>query len=171
MTLDDVAKGATPYALFDDNRTGSALRSRRPSYAPTTISGAKAPANGAEGERLLPVPREDLVPLGQMTFDPRTLNMHLCLRVMEILGCAEEMWQFVRQYQDKHLIDDDGQEATPRVHPQDPFHEDLVQLHRKDFDAMLTRYRLYVAYLSPCPLLLSVPAAAIWKTICTCQTP
>jgi hypothetical protein len=164
INLEDVAKGATPYAMFDDNRTGSASRSRRLSHTPSIdcidpdpagnfrepVQTSTEPSNAGLHNHGL---RSDLVPLKDMTFDPRTLNMHLTLRVQEVLACTEEMWQFVRDYQEKYLpateknsrteqSQSDSAQVVIRPQPADPFHEELVQMQRGDFDGMITRYRL-----------------------------
>lgn len=76
--------------------------------------------------------------------------MQLHLPVQEVLACAEEMWRFVLGYQEKHLdasAPGSAQElghgnGRSRGRKNRELHEDLMQLHRREFDAMLTRYRL-----------------------------
>lgn len=148
MTLEDAAKGATPYVVFDDSRAKSSFRPRRPSRVSSPSSpgenpGSPPPPPGALSAASLAAMRatRDITPLADMTCDLRTLNMHLALRVREILACAEEMWRFVLAYQERYLDAD----ATVRGRARRAFHEDLAQLHRGEFDEMLVRFRLCVA--------------------------
>lgn len=92
----------------------------------------------------------DLVPLWDMICDLRTLNLHLAVRVQDILGCAEEMWRWVLDYQETHPArtdpsDEDtirGGGARMRGRAYRPYHDDLVNLRREEFDQMLMRFRL-----------------------------
>ncbi|KIP04682.1 hypothetical protein PHLGIDRAFT_36807 [Phlebiopsis gigantea 11061_1 CR5-6] len=150
MTLEDAAKGATPYVMFDDSRAKPSFRPRRPSR----VSSPASPGDDPGYPSHLSLPRalsaaslaamhaaRDITPLAAMTCDLRTLNMHLALRVREILACAEEMWRFVLAYQERHI----GADATVRgrgAAARRAFDEDLAQLHREEFDEMLVRFRL-----------------------------
>lgn len=143
MTLEEAAMGGTPYVTFDVNRAKPAFRPHRSSIASTTSVSGSPPDDAISLMRS----NHDLVPLQEMTCDVRTLNMHLALRVQEILACAEEMWRFVVDYQEKNLgTYSPPPQPTHRAHVRSrshrPFHEDLLRLRREDFDGMLTRFRL-----------------------------
>ena len=153
IAFDQIGTGASPYVMFDDDR---ATR-RQPRASPVTpstsvpASVANSPMPSRPSTPRTPVkPRRELIELADIVLDHRTLNMHLHLRVQEILACAEEMWRFVLDYQEKHLDASNpgsAQELGPdsgrsRGRMKRELHEDLLRLHRREFDAMLTWYRL-----------------------------
>lgn len=178
MSLEEVSRGMSPYLCFDYTRMGSTPRPRRPSHVNGgRSSGRNSRNHSADGPRTATadflgveeLPSHDLVALADMHFDPRSLNMHLALRVQEVLACAEEMWRFVVGYQEKYLSAyDELGEGTWRglTRARQAFHEDLIGLHRKDFDDMLTRFRLYVRLFLPIVNFSLVCITGIWKTTC-----
>ncbi|EKM51913.1 uncharacterized protein PHACADRAFT_262325 [Phanerochaete carnosa HHB-10118-sp] len=156
ISFAQVAAGGSPYVRFDYDR----VTRRHPRGV--MIIGSDSDSTSEKNSSLpsrpsapLP-PVHELVPLAGLTFDHRSLNMHLHLRVKEVLSCAEAMWQFVLDYQERNLdgarprsAQGQGQgqgqgqrRGRMRLRKNREFHEDLVQLHRREFDAMLTRYRL-----------------------------
>lgn len=106
------------------------------------------------------------VPVAGIKFDLRSLNMHLSLKVREVLACAEEMWGWVQDYQNKQPLQTPyGHSNTLRVHTggrassaycvRRPYHDLLVSMSRSDFDEILSRFELSVFFSS-----LAQP---IWK--------
>lgn len=73
------------------------------------------------------------LPNGMLEVDLRTLNMHLGIRVKEVLGCAEAMWDWVVDYQ----IKTKGGERDPKG-----VYALISQLSRADFDDLLARFEL-----------------------------
>lgn len=93
------------------------------------------------------------LPNRNFEFDIGLLNLHLLLRVEEILGCAEAMWDYVLDYQEIHapprLPYLKGPPPRVLVHPRiskrpadEPMHGILMDLTRHDFDTLLSRFGL-----------------------------
>lgn len=147
----------SPHAMFPSplQRSPSTSRRRRQSSdanghtsAPTSpsrsgfIAFPKSP-DGRKASRL-PNPRFD--------FDVGLLNLHLHLRVADILGCAESMWDYVLDYQQLHRQRHPSSPvARGLAHPKmsrkraaDDMHKALMTLTRRGFDELLSRFELYV---------------------------
>ncbi|KAK0201813.1 hypothetical protein DFS33DRAFT_1023858 [Desarmillaria ectypa] len=87
------------YVSLDDSRlagfsprTSSAVTKSPPSKI-VLLSDDTAPVNSA---RLL---QGNALPNSNLNIDVQALNLNLALRAAEILGCSEEMWECVLQYQ------------------------------------------------------------------------
>lgn len=107
---------------------------------------------------------KERLPITAIRFDARTLNLHLSLRVQEVLGCAEAMWDVVEAYQERACLErpqssrapsmtsshmsSDGSSSTssrPAHHAtRNPKWKDLLALRRFEFDALLRRFKLSV---------------------------
>ncbi|GJE88315.1 methyltransf-25 domain-containing protein [Phanerochaete sordida] len=152
VTFKDVAAGTTPYVMFDGDRmTRRQPRSAQgsgPNSGSTSASASPFPSRPGTPAR----PARNIVPLTEVLFDHRALNMHLQLRVQEVLACGEAMWHFVLEYQERHLDGAGARAASPVEHRKDKprvptkmhpeFHDEIMGLYRREFDGMLTRFRL-----------------------------
>ena len=106
--------------------------------------------------------RSSRLPNGQLHLDLKTLNLHLALRIEEVLGCAESMWEWVREEQTRiakvsqeehnRLMATGGSVSRPRtsfssntsertVEHTTP-KEKIASMTRDDFDDLLTNFRL-----------------------------
>ena len=83
-----------------------------------------------------------------MQFDLRTLNIHLALRVQEILACSETMWAWVLGRQASYA-EHEGQrrprsDSKTSLKPKGALEEELVTLSRQEFDLLLDYFELCV---------------------------
>lgn len=87
--------------------------------------------------------KETHLPTSRVTFDVRTLNMHLALRTQEILACAESMWTFVLDRRAK-LREHEGLRlrALARRGAEAQFDEVLMTMTRREFDMLLDYFEL-----------------------------
>ena len=109
----------------------------------TPISVAKMQSRIAAGRN--PLPNKTI------NFDPRSLNLILALRVNEVLGCAEPMWDWVVDFQESVARDEqkagsprmsDHIALRPRRRRRHPKEDALMSLTRLDFDALMRRFEL-----------------------------
>lgn len=100
ISLDGLGNGASPYASLD-----CAISIQRQTQT-----------------RALPNPALDV--------DLKFLNLHLALRVKEIVACAEAMWEWVREFQTRGTGRKDGAYAK------------IMGLTRLQFDELLLRFEL-----------------------------
>lgn len=75
---------SSPYITLDESRIAALSPSTRMSFPRNT---------GRKPKRGLRLPNTT------MNLDQRSLNLHLALRVAEILACSESMWEWVSDYQ------------------------------------------------------------------------
>ncbi|OCH90906.1 hypothetical protein OBBRIDRAFT_834627 [Obba rivulosa] len=97
------------------------------------------------------------LPNSTVNFDVRSLNMHLSLRIQEVLACAEAMWDFVIDYQKSRReglasrgsppIDRRQPRASSDVQPpssislaESGLDEALMAITRANFDHLLQRF-------------------------------
>ncbi|KAJ6508674.1 hypothetical protein C8R45DRAFT_1069337 [Mycena sanguinolenta] len=99
---------------------------------------------------------QNRLPNNTFNIDVRTLNMHLLMRVAEIMACSESMWEWVVSYQASSRVGGRARagslasEAPPRasriiVRPdpeRDAFKSAVLDLTREDFDNLLVRFEL-----------------------------
>jgi hypothetical protein len=101
------------------------------------------------------------LPNQRLKFDLQSLNLHLSIRITEILACAEAMWDWVCEFQSlqqphrgqqPHMhrdysmirnVHSGGKAGTHR------FRNELIGLSRAEFDVLLTRLELCVCLLYP----------------------
>ncbi|KAI0693436.1 hypothetical protein C8T65DRAFT_744710 [Cerioporus squamosus] len=132
----DLMAGTTPFVGLDANRYNGLSPSavRRSSDAAAQVP--RSPALPLHPNAPIPLthlanPRlvagRNPLPNKTINFDPRSLNLLLTLRVAEVLGCAEPMWDWVVDFQES------------RRHPK---HDALMNLTRQDFDALMRRFEL-----------------------------
>lgn len=123
---------------------------------PTTKKRADTPrrATTSSSSETTTPSAEERLSIAAIKFDARTLNLHLSLRVQEVLACAEAMWDFVEAYQEKAGLpqgsrapsvtsSDSSTPSRPAHHTsRNPKWKDLLALRRWGFDAMLRRFKL-----------------------------
>ncbi|KZT64915.1 hypothetical protein DAEQUDRAFT_769258 [Daedalea quercina L-15889] len=155
-----------PRSLFQSNQF---QKKEPPPALPKDSEGADRlnPAAGAGGSNDGAVPPaedwpdagKDRMPISAIKFDARTLNLHLSMRVQEVLACAEAMWEFVEALQKKADLDPSerapslsssqcsytGSDSSKPPRPahkttRDPKWKELFYLRRVDFDALLRRF-------------------------------
>ncbi|RDX50325.1 hypothetical protein OH76DRAFT_1482460 [Lentinus brumalis] len=156
----DMEAGSTPFVGLDTSRYSglSPAAARRSSDAAVHVS--RSPAPPLHRDAPLPLthlanPRlvagRNPLPNQTVNFDPRSLNLLLTLRVAEVLGCAEPMWDWVVDFQES-VARSAQSGGVPRVsehltwrpprrrrHPQ---HDALMSLTRQEFDALMRRFEL-----------------------------
>lgn len=103
ISLDGLSNGASPYASLD-----SAISTQRQTQM-----------------RALPNPALDV--------DLKFLNLHLALRVKEIVACAEAMWEWVSEFQTGSM---------GRKNLTDGVYVKIMGLTRSQFDELLMRFEL-----------------------------
>jgi len=95
------------------------------------------------------------LPNPMFRLDLRTLNLHLAIRTIEILSCAEAMWEWVLEFQaaksktkEKSQLrggSADGSSSTLEGgQPVDPIKATIAELTRAEFDGLLTQFNLCV---------------------------
>ncbi|KAJ3810015.1 hypothetical protein F5876DRAFT_42681, partial [Lentinula aff. lateritia] len=87
INMRQIVKRESPYVIYD----GSRLSALSPSTRASILS---SPHNSAHDVRFR-------LPNTTMNIDLRSLNLHLALRVTEILACSETMWEWVLDYQEQ----------------------------------------------------------------------
>lgn len=103
ISLDGLSNGASPYASLD-----CAISIQRQMQM-----------------RALPNPTLDV--------DLKFLNLHLTLRVKEVVACAEAMWEWVSEFQTR---------GTERKNLTDGTYAKIMGLTRSQFDELLLRFEL-----------------------------
>jgi hypothetical protein len=103
ITLDGLSNGASPYASLD---CAISIQSQRQM-------------------RALPNPT--------LNVDLKFLNLHLALRVKEIVACAEAMWEWVSELQTGR---------TGRMNLTDEAYAKIMALTRYQFDELLLNFEL-----------------------------
>lgn len=102
------------------------------------------------------------LPNSNLNADIKTLNMHLCLRMMDILECSESMWEWVVQYQSnivkrsdngagKHITSEDviwpmqsetSLNSTLSVDSNESVMDGIAEMTRDDFEMLLINFEL-----------------------------
>ena len=96
--------GSFPPSSFGYKDRGATTSSPpSPSIASTSSSTISQYDYGKR--KLTPIERAQLnaFPNKNVEMDPRSLNLHLRVRVVEILGCSEAMWDWVREFQSQEI--------------------------------------------------------------------
>ncbi|KIO02665.1 hypothetical protein M404DRAFT_638821 [Pisolithus tinctorius Marx 270] len=117
LSAADLMQGKSPYAGVDDAQFAISPGKASISLA----SGARQPTTAMTSNGLM------------MEVDLRTLNLHLAIRVKEILGCAEAMWDWVVEYQTKT---EEGEREPGGVYAI------ISELSRAEFDELLAKFEL-----------------------------
>ncbi|KAJ3759903.1 hypothetical protein EV360DRAFT_40921, partial [Lentinula raphanica] len=146
VNMKQIVKRESPYIIYDDLRISAVSPSTRASI----LSPKKRPKPSFR------------LPNTTLNIDIRSLNLHLALRVTEILACSETMWEWVLEYQEQERVRSNRrlQETKHRtrsrsIGPLRPSSRDktfvsesiderlktvLVDMTREDFDDMLRRF-------------------------------
>lgn len=139
----------SPYIFFDGSR-GYA-------FSPCTHSSRRSVDGNPSGPALMP-----RLPNPNLNADIKTLNMHLCLRMMDILECSESMWEWVVQYQSnivkrsdngagKHITSEDviwpmqsetSLNSTLSVDSNESVMDGIAEMTRDDFEMLLINFEL-----------------------------
>ncbi|KAI1784677.1 hypothetical protein LXA43DRAFT_1077285 [Ganoderma leucocontextum] len=161
----DVA-GGTPFVALDVSRmSGYSPSAIRRSTVPSANGDKAAHAGHAPDSPPSPTSSRNPLPNKTINFDPRALNLLLMLRVNEVVGCAEPMWDWVVDFQESisqsarasngkgggggGLGSPSMSEQHLRRHPKQ---DALVNLTRMDFDDLMRRFELDMKarmYLGP----------------------
>jgi hypothetical protein len=134
----DLIQHQSPYVSFDDSRAYA--------LSPSTA-----------GKQVGPM-RLSRMPNAALNIDPKTLNMHLHLRAVDVLGCSEPMWEWVMQYQAEHQTDFAKKALQgPRIRPMqseaslesmastvpiDPVMSEIAELTREDYEILLANFEM-----------------------------
>ncbi|KAI5989071.1 hypothetical protein EDD15DRAFT_2171973, partial [Pisolithus albus] len=118
LSTADLVQGKSPYAGVDDAQFAAAISPGKGS----TPSAREARRSGMATMNGL-----------MMDVDLRTLNLHLAIRVKEILGCAEAMWDWVVDYQTKT--------KEGKREPRGAYIA-ISELSRTEFDELLAKFEL-----------------------------
>ena len=111
--------------------------------------------HGGDGK---PVPddMQSRLPNTEVQFDVRSLNMHLALRVREVVACAESMWGYVLDRQAELRAREYGEMGYAQAHRAradskssvksqlQQFDEEIVGMTRPDFDLLLDYFQMSV---------------------------
>lgn len=123
---------------------------------PTAFSPA-ARVNFSQSTRELKmtaIRRGSRLPNGQLHLDLKALNLHLALRVEEVLACAESMWEWVEEQQriirnqeTNRLMNIGGLGSRPRTSndgktTEENFKDRIAAMRRIEFDELLTNFKL-----------------------------
>ncbi|KAJ3893793.1 hypothetical protein GG344DRAFT_42596, partial [Lentinula edodes] len=148
INMRQIVKRESPYVIYD----GSRLSALSPSTRASILS---SPHNPDHDVRFR-------LPNTTMNIDLRSLNLHLALRVTEILACSETMWEWVLDYQEqarnKKYIQEKKTRARSRSigpirppsrdQPSEPESSEarlktaLTELTRETYEDMLRRFYL-----------------------------
>jgi hypothetical protein len=181
----DLLDGISQYFSLEDTRMSaypSSSRASFPSSIYNSVLGSRDRANATRGatrdeefepgdirgdsRSLWGSPGGNITqrsPNGTVDLDLRTLNLHLALRVTEVLGCAEAMWEWVVEIQKKRRqqgqpgrgsVDTVGVRAPGSVMSggifaatKDKTMEGIAELTRAEFDGLLFKFEQYVVHL------------------------
>ncbi|KAJ3747161.1 hypothetical protein DFH05DRAFT_1392853, partial [Lentinula detonsa] len=152
INIQQIVKRESPYIIYD----GSRLSALSPSARASILFSKEQPHKPAHDVRFR-------LPNTTMNIDLRSLNLHLALRVTEILACSETMWEWVLEHQEQARNRKYSRESKARTrsqsigpaHPssrnnQQPVPESdddrlkalLAELTREEYDDMLRRFYL-----------------------------
>jgi hypothetical protein len=100
------------------------------------------------------------LPNRALNIDLKTLNMHLYLRTVDILGCSEPMWEWVVKYQSKRAKrtsndtgpapggairpsqSDASLNSVPSIDPNELIMDGIAEMNRDDFEMLLANFEL-----------------------------
>lgn len=148
LSLPNLLNKASQFVTLDDRRFNAFSPSARASFPLPqggTSGGPQSPPQSPTGDMRL-----NRLPNARLDIEVSSLNIHLSLRVHEVMACAEAMWDFVKEYQQLY-----ASRAVLNGVPQllargskrmqmapEPIHTSLVQMSRIDFNALLSHFEL-----------------------------
>lgn len=193
ITMRNLVKSDSPYVSLDGSRA-SALSPAVKASSSVPISQTKVPgltpgpepsgepsehspigpetptpASVLSARALTATRKKNQLPNTTFNMDVRTLNLHLSLRVSEILACSESMWEWVLEYQ-KEVRAQKAEMAAKRaqrsrsgslenaqarrslfaslngstVTAESSQKNSIVEMTREDFDELLSRFEMCV---------------------------
>ncbi|KAL4250784.1 hypothetical protein ABKN59_006099 [Abortiporus biennis] len=160
LNVEHIVKGSNQFVTYDSTRISafspSALASFPSPTSPTNHSKFLPSISDMEPFALPPTTASSRgaqliyrLPNQKLDFDINSLNTHLLLRVQEVLGCAESMWDFVLSYQNIHsrrtsatVLRVRGFFMTMSKASDEVLHQALMSMERDDFDSLLTWFEL-----------------------------
>ncbi|GLB38376.1 hypothetical protein LshimejAT787_0502410 [Lyophyllum shimeji] len=144
--LRGIIKHSSPYITLDESRSSALSPSVKTGFPSLTSAKSK---------------RGPTLPNTTMHLDLKTLNLHLALRVAEILACSESMWEWVQQYQAEAAAQKaarvrpfrsgtETNEMAPRKSiasassrdSSDSMRNSILDLTRDDFDGLLSKFEM-----------------------------
>ena len=149
LNIKHLLRRDSQYIQLDDAR----IPAFAPSVRPLSSGITSSQASKTRGSRL---------PNATMKFDLKSLNLHLALRLAEIIACSEPMWEWVLEYQAKAaaskaskpvvrrvksgFVDQPSQQSSsclwgPRK-SSNSFRPSVVELTREEFNALLSNFEL-----------------------------
>ncbi|KAJ3801514.1 hypothetical protein GGU11DRAFT_674742 [Lentinula aff. detonsa] len=152
INIQQIVKRESPYIIYD----GSRLSALSPSARASMLFSKEQPHKPAHDVRFR-------LPNTTMNIDLRSLNLHLALRVTEILACSETMWEWVLEHQEqarnrKYLQESKARSRSQSIGPAHPSSRNnqqsvqessddrlkavLAELTREEYDDMLRRFYL-----------------------------
>lgn len=169
ITEKGLMRHASPYAGLDNTRSAGLSPNTKPVLPNIATVGAgsvypSVPMSASRSSFIARISQQqqevakkliELLPHGVVNLDLRTLNLHLRVRTAEILGCSESMWEWVEYYQRQVRLSRRAsiaaENSTWRPLPKLKGHEELVDLSREEFDALLSRFEMCVHLLCDWP--------------------
>lgn len=149
LSMQSLLQHGSPYVSLDETRPTAFAPSSRVGFNKWTREMTIATA----------IRRSSRLPNGQLNLDLKTLNLHLALRVLEVLACVESMWEWLLEEQQKlrgspdnhRLMTTSGSGSRPRTSlssndsgrsAQDIFRERIADMTRDEFDELISNFRL-----------------------------
>ncbi|TFY52472.1 hypothetical protein EVG20_g10534, partial [Dentipellis fragilis] len=144
-----VGAGVRPHSHFVSN--GMPASAHRPI---ASMSSVPSDASSVSTDAVAAAVRANRLPNKELHIDLKSLHLHLSTRVTEVVACAETMWEWVVESQererDRIRERDLEKTVTPRdlerrsssLGDADALWHEMYGLTRADFDALLTRFQL-----------------------------
>lgn len=151
LSFPDLIRRQSPYVTLDGSR----------GYALSPVSHTQR--RNSDKKTSGPM-RMSKLPNTTLNIDLKTLNMHLYLRAMDILGCSEPMWEWVEQYQEElakrrsangngsHALgpgglirpmkSDTSLNSTTSMDSTDSIMNGIADMTRDDFEMLLSNFEL-----------------------------
>ena len=170
ITARQKASSNSSHLLSGASNAGTTTQSNFPSISPLVSPDTSLPEGDPEsttptgyshtaGDDIETTSWLNTLPNQRLKFDLQSLNLHLSIRVTEILACAEAMWDWVCEFQNlqqphrgqqSHMYRDYS--MIRNVHSGEKagthrFRNELIGLSRAEFDVLLTRFELCVCLL------------------------
>ncbi|CAL1712725.1 unnamed protein product [Somion occarium] len=152
LSLNNLLENSNPFVTLDESRYNAFSPSTRSAFGPILSRRpsrlAKEPSVIQEQQfpRRIPSSTDmkiNRLPNKKLDIHVGSLNLHLSLRVHEVLACSEAMWDYVLDYQRKHRKQTRSNDPSKlRKKPQEqraaePFHTTLMKMTRWKFNTML----------------------------------
>ncbi|KAK2465367.1 hypothetical protein APHAL10511_002721 [Amanita phalloides] len=139
LSMQSLLQHESPYVSLDETRPTA--------FAPSSLVNLH---KSAREMKVAAIRRASRLPNGQLNLDLKTLNLHLALRVLEVLACAESMWEWVREEQRNirsvEAVRLKGRSRSRRrtslsSDVSGRFRERIADMTRDDFDDLTSNFR------------------------------